>query len=134
MAPLRLGLFKHLGHGGAREDVVKLLEQQRAPLLLPAGLLAAEGLRQIGLQQQPLQSAVVALLVRAAGGAPAMQLQIELVAPQRQLPLVRFEFVQIAAHGSKFSWCAEGLLLPQLQLLQHFLAGSAAVITHTRQP
>ena len=63
-----------------------------------------------------------------------MQLQIELIAPKRQLPLVLFELLEIAAHRSKFSWCAERLLLPQLQLLQHFLAGSAAVITYARQP
>ena len=50
------------------------------------GRRVLQGPHQLRFPQKPLQSAVVALLVGPAGGAAAVQLQVELIAPYRQLP------------------------------------------------
>ena len=111
---------------------MELLEQQAAPFSPAAGLDAAEGFRQISFQQQPLQAAVVAFLVRSAGGASAMQFQIKLIAPYRQLRSERLKLLQLVPHRPEASRCAQRLVLPQGQLLQHFAAGAATVISHPR--
>ncbi len=84
---------------------MKLLEQQRAPInvwLRRDGRLqhALQGLSQIRLPQQTLKAAVVALLVGPAGGTAAVQLQVELVAPDRQALAQGLELLQIGPQSS----------------------------------
>ena len=140
-APLRLGLVKHLRDRRAGKDVVKLLKQQRPPIgrlrWLARGLGRPEpgqGLGQLRLPQQPLQAAVVAFLVGAAGGTAAVQLQIELIAPHGQRWRQGFEAIEVGAQAAVALRAGQGLVLPQLQLLQHLGGGTAAVIAHPRQP
>ena len=78
--PLRLGLIKHLRNRCSRQDVVELLEQQHRPVVC-LRRLSSQSRQQIGLPQQSLQGAVVAFLIRAGGGAAAMQFQVKLIPP-----------------------------------------------------
>ena len=113
---------------------MELLEQQVAPFLSAAGPAAGQRFHQISFQQQPLKTAVVALLIRPAGGAGPMQFEVELIAPERQLRRQGLQLQQVAPRRTEASRCAQGLVLPQGQLIQHFAAGAAAVIPHPRQP
>ena len=141
-APLGFRLLEHRADRGAGKDVVELLKQQRPPvgaLLCDAAGLAAQaqqrqGQGQIRLPQQPLQAAVVALLIRAAGGAAAMELQVELITPHRQPRSERFEPIEIVPQRAVPLRAGQRLLLPELKLLQHLLGGATTVIAHTRQP
>ena len=90
--------------------------------------------RQVGLAQQPFQGAVVAFLVGPAGGAGPVQLQVELVAPHRQLGAAGLQPGQVRAHAAVDLGRSGGLLLPQRQLLIHLCRGAAAVVAHARQP
>ena len=133
MAPLGLRLVKHLRDGRARQDVVELLKQQRPPIRRRC-LRRQQGTTQLRLAQQPLQAALVPLLIGAAGGAAAVQLQIELIAPDRQLLGQRFQGGQIGPQGAVPLGGRHGLPLPEGQLLEHFGGGSAAMVPHPRQP
>ena len=77
-------------------------------------------------------------LIGPAGGTAAVQLQIELVAPHRQLPCPRLKASQVLAQAAVLLGCQggtrAGLVLPQRQLLEHLGGGTAAVIAHPRQP
>ena len=75
---------------------MKLLEQQSLPVgrgrrgcVRSQNVL--ESLGQIRLPQKPLQAAVMALLIGPARGTTAVQLEIELIAPHRQLRRQRLE-------------------------------------------
>ena len=137
--PLGFGLLKHLGDRSARKDVVKLLKQQGPPVgRFHRRALRSEqvlqGLGQVRLAQQSLQGAVVALLIRPAGGTAAVQLQIELIAPHRQLRRQRRQPRQVPAQAAVGLGGGQRLLLPELQLLEHLGGGATAVITNTGQP
>ena len=93
-----------------------------------------QGDGQIGFPQQPLQGAVVALLIRTAGGAAAVQLQIELIPPHRQLPRQGRQRFQVGPQGAVPLARGHGLRLPEGQLLEHLGGGPAAVVPHPRQP
>ena len=131
--------------GGPTAEMLQQLELwQQQPLAGPQGhgslrgylepLEPHQGLGQLRLPQQPLQAAVVALLIRPAGGTAAMQLEIELITPHRQPCSQGLEGRQIIAQAAVPLRTGEGLLLPQLKLLQHLRRGAAAMVTHPRQP
>jgi hypothetical protein len=96
---------------------MKLLEQQGSPI---AGLLMA-GHKSIGpsakqrgselsFTKQSFQAAVVTFLIRPTGGATPMQLEIKLIAPNRQAGAPGLQLFEIGAQGS-------GLLCHSLRLL-----------------
>ena len=76
----------------------------------------------------------MALLIRPAGGTAAVQLQIELIAPHRQPRGQGLQGRQVIPQAAVPLRTGEGLLLPQLQLLQHLRRGAAAMVAHPRQP
>ena len=112
---------------------MELLEQQRPPIHRLAGG-ASEGDRQLGLPQQTLQGAVVALLVGAAGGAAAVQLQVQLIAPHRQARHQGLQPLQVLTQGAVGLGGGLGLGAPERQLLEHRGGGAATVVTDTGQP
>ena len=138
--PLGLGLLKHLRHRRAGKNVVKLLKQQRAPVggSRSRGRSRGQQLGHFGLPQQAFEAAVVPFLIGPAGGTAAVQLQIELIAPHRQLPCPRLKARQVLAQAAVLLGCQgrtrPGLVLPERQLLEHLGGGTAAVIAHPRQP
>ena len=95
---------------------MKLLEQQRSPI---AGLLVAglESLRprakqrssKLSLSEKPFQTAIVTFLIRSTGRATPMQLEIKLIAPDRQGGAARLQLIEIGAQRS-------GLLCHSLRL------------------
>jgi hypothetical protein len=140
-APLGFGLLEHLGDRGARKDVVELLEQQGPPVGdgfgqerfgRGAGLAGHEGPSDVGLSQQPLEAAVVALLVGSAGGDAPVQLQVELIAPHRQPLRQGLDSARYWAQAAVALGQGLRLMLPELQLLQHLGRGAAAVVAHAR--
>ena len=79
---------------------MKLLKQKRRPV--PAWHRpCSKGLHQIRLSEQPFQGAVVAFLIRTRGGTPSMQLQIELVPPDRHRRSARLQRLQVTTHRSE---------------------------------
>ena len=143
-APLGFGLLEHLRNRRARKDVVELLKQQHPPIRglswlvgRTAGLVGRTGRQhrgQIRLPKQPLQGAVVAFLVGPARGAAPVQLQIQLITPHRQTPLVGLKARQIIPQMSMHLGGGLVLALPQLQLLEHLRRRAAAVVSHPWQP
>ena len=123
---------------------MELLEQQRAPVgggltqgrvvQRGPGLASPQGPGDVGLAQQPFQAAVVALLVGAAGGAAPVQLQVELIAPHRQPGRQGLQLGQVLAQAAVALGQGLGLVLPELQLLEHLGGGATAVVAHARQP
>ena len=63
-----------------------------------------------------------------------MQLQIQLIAPHRQTPLVGLKAGQIIPEQSMHLGGSLGLALPQLQLLEHLRRRATAVVSHPWQP
>ena len=63
-----------------------------------------------------------------------MQLQIQLIAPNRQTPLVGLKAGQVIAQQSMHLGGGLGLALPQLQLVEHLRRRATAVVTHPWQP
>ena len=98
-APDRLRLVKHLGNGGSRKDVVELLKQQGTPIAANGQATCESKKRShcVALPQQTLQAAVVTFLIRTAGGTAAMQLEVELIPPDRQLPCHGLKPVEVLA-------------------------------------
>ena len=111
---------------------MKLLKQQRSPI--DRLRLAGQGLSQLRLPQQPLERAVVALLIGARCSTSAVQLQVKLIAPNRQPRCQRLEFGQIAPQTAVVLGGRLRLLLPEPQLLQHLGGGAATVVAHSGQP
>ena len=160
--PLGLSLLEHLWNRGARQNVVKLLEQQRPPVNRRLALGTDRGLGlasrshltsdrrprlvnrsphgqeqgpgQLRLAQQALQGAVVALLIRPTGGTASMQLQVELIPPHRQLGRQGRQPLEIGAQGAMVLGYGGRLQLPQRQLLQQLGGGATPVIADPRQP
>ena len=63
-----------------------------------------------------------------------MQLQVELIPPDRQLGRQGLQPLEIGAQAAVLLGHRLGLLLPEGQLFQHLGGGAAAVIAHPRQP
>ena len=152
---VEFGLVEHLRNRRAGEDVMELLKQQRPPVdgregrggigrgssgapgALRRGIArhahpvevgrAGQGLGQVRLPQQALQAAVVPFLVGAAGGAAAMQLQIKLIPPHRQLGRQRLQAAQITPHAAVALRRGSLLMAPEVELLQHLQIGRAHV-------
>ena len=76
----------------------------------------------------------MALLVGPASRAGAVQLQVELIAPHRQLPRQGLQRGQEAAQAAVALGRGGRLALPEGQLLQHLDGGTAAVVAHAGQP
>ena len=76
----------------------------------------------------------MALLVGAAGGAAAVQFQVELIAPHRQTRAAGLQAGQVVAQAAVALGQRFWTVAPQAQLLQHFGTGAAAVVAHARQP
>ena len=134
--PDRLRLLEDVRNRCARKDVVKLLEQQRTPVRCNGGLTGGceQGSNGVLLPEQSFQAAVVSLLIRATGGTAAVQLQVELIAPDRQLRRERLQALQEAAQRSRLLRQGHRLGLPQRHLFKHFLRRPTAVIADTRDP
>ncbi|MEJ7720155.1 MAG: hypothetical protein WKF58_06760 [Ilumatobacteraceae bacterium] len=80
---LRIGVDPRDGRPG--QDVVELLGQHLAPLVVDVGLPAGDGSPQLGLEQQPLAAAVAELRLDLARERGAMGLEVELATPHGRL-------------------------------------------------
>ena len=120
---------------------MKLLEQQRSPI---AGLLVAghqslrprpkQRSRKLSFSKKPLQTAIVTLLIRPTGRATAMQLEIKLIAPDRQAGSPRFQVIEIGAQCSGLLCHSLRLMFPKAKLFQHLCSGTAAMISNAWEP
>ena len=115
---------------------MELLKQQWTPVGTAASIPFHRQKRghSVGLTQQALETAVVALLIRPAGGTAAMQLQVQLIPPDRQLVAQGLQLLEERTQGALVSGQRRGLPVPELHLLQHFLRWPTAVIANPWDP
>jgi hypothetical protein len=120
---------------------MKLLEQQRSPI---AGLLVAghqsispsskQRGRELSLTKKPFQTAIMTFLIRPTGRTTPMQLEIKLIAPNRQAGAPRLQVIEIGAQGSGLLCHSLRLLFPKAELFQHLGSGTATMISNPWEP
>ena len=136
-AVLRFGGPVDFGDGGAGDDVMKLIEQERFPCAVEfrRGVLSIRKHRaeEFGFGESLFAFPVSAFCAGLCGERAAVQLQIELAVPGREFRAVRFEKIKEAVGAVEFEMRNAFEILHAFSAFDEFRIRSAATVADAEE-